>query len=287
MTDRPSFNLADILRRRDRLYRQVMQPLLNQTIDGNGLDQLVIDLRRVLPSEATRDAVFESVRSIAGRLVTQTLAYQVAWRLAGNLPRLRDGQPVGPWSVQHEDEWIPVQVLRCFSARDNRDRMGSEFSFRVLAGTSCPMRIRAFWSKRVVRYVAARVGFSSPWHDYPFTRAEQLVGLRFLAFVEQARSRTLPEFHEIECPDSIVKWNREQVLRLRLRVAGEKCPHEWRHPCHLCAVGYEECPAATHRLNYEMGSCTQCGKNDVAFDPEEQSLYCISCNRHNRLRKPE
>ena len=286
MTERPSFNLAEIIRRRDRIFRRVMEPLVGQTINGDSLDQMAVDLRRVLPDGATRDAIFESVRYLAGRQLTHVSAYQLAWRLAGNLPRLREGHPVGPWSVQHEDEWVPVQVLRCFPARDNRDRLGNEFSFRVLAGSSCPMRIRAFWKKRVVRFVAARVGFSQPWGDYPFHKAEQLVGLRFLALVEVAKSRSLPEFHEIECPQSLIDWNRKNVLRLRLRVGGEKCPQGWRHECHRCAVGYEECPAATHRLNYEVGSCTQCGHDNVPFDPEEESLYCISCNRRNRLRNP-
>lgn len=286
MTARPSFTLTTIFRRRDRIYRQVLQPLVGQIVDGRGLDQLAAAIRKTLPADVTPDSVFESVRYIAGQPVTDVLAYQVAWRLAGNIPRLREGKPVTPWSVQHEDEWVPVQVMRCFSARDSRDRAGHEFSFQVLAGTPCPMLIRSFWRSRVIRYVAYRVGFSSSWNDYPFQRPEQLVGLRFLAYIQQALSRSLPEFHEIECPQSLVSWNREHVLRLRLRVKGQKCPQGWRHECHRCAIGYEECPAGTHALNYTVGNCNQCGNANAPFDPEEHGLYCITCNQRNRLRRP-
>jgi len=282
---RPSFNIQEILRRRDRLLSRVLSQHVGETIDGERLDRLTTELRKHLPSGATRDAVFESVRHIAGRPLVQSEAMRVAWRLSGNMKRLREGESVGPWSAQPENEWVPLEVLRAIPARNNRDHRGTEFSFRVIAGTPCPMRITAFWKTRVIKYVASRIGFSR-FHEgtYPFSKAQQLVGLRFLGLIEAERSRTRPEFHEIECPDSIVSWNRTAVLKLRLRV-GEQCPNGWHHPCHQCAVGYETCPAGTHYRTYEIGLCNMCGHGDAAFDPEDPSLHCITCTTQQRLRR--
>lgn len=283
MSDVPSFNLTDITRRREAIYNGVMAPLLDQAINGELLDRLVVSLRSELPAGATRDAIFESVRYLAGQTMNRVLGYQVAWRLAGNLPALREGRAVGPWTVQQVDEWVPVQVTRCFTAKNRHGKLGYEYSFRVMAGTPCPLTIRAFWNKKMVKYVAARLGFSRRSGSYPFSKAEQLVGLRVLVKIDAARSRGTPEFHDINCPDSMVHWNRNHVLKLRLRVGTNRCPNGWGHACHRCAVGYQVCPAATHRLNYETGLCQQCNNSQAIFDPEEQSVFCINCTFRSRM----
>ncbi len=281
----PSFNLAEIFRRRERLRTRVLDQYVGTTVDGDALDRLTAALRTALPSGATGDAVFESVRYLAGKELTANEALRLAWRLAGNMPRLREGQAVGPWSAQPVNEWVPLQVLRAVPGRNSRDHRGTELSLRVLAGSPCPMRINAFWKRKAIRFVAYRVGFSR-WRDgtYPFQKAQQLVGLRFMGLIEAERSRTRPEFHELECPQSYVNWNRNEVLRLRLRV-DQNCPNGWVHACHNCVVGYDECVAGTHKENYEVGTCNQCGHVGVFFDPEDHSLHCINCTTRIRLRR--
>lgn len=242
-------------------------------------------LRGILPSGATYDAVFESVRYLAGRRLEPLEAYRLAWRLAGNIPTLRTGRSVLPWAIQQEDEWVPLEATRAVLSKDYRGRPGYDFVFRVLAGSPCPMKIRAFWRSGVAHYVSRQVGFSAPWGKYPFARATQLVGLRLIGRIEAERSSVRPEFHEIECPQSMGNWNRINVLRLRLRVDGERCPRGWPHACHRCALGYDQCPAATHYRTYEKGSCEGCMLPDQLFDPEDPSPHCNSCARRERMRR--
>lgn len=281
----PVFNMVAIERLREKLYNRVFAGILNSPVDGPGLDRLAKQLQRTLPKGASYDAIFESIRSIAGKTLTPTLAAEWSWRLAGNLRRIRAGELAAPWASQYEDEWIPLQILRGTPMRNDRNKTGYEFTFRVLAGTSCPLLIRAFWQSRASKYVAMRIGFSKPWGGFPYQHPRQLVGLRLLGKVIAASSRGQPDFHEVACPPSFVDWNRDNILKLRLRAHGLTCPNNFVHACHNCAVGYEACSAGTHLRSYEVGFCNKCGKSDAVFDPEEQSLNCMDCNRTIRMAK--
>ncbi len=282
MSDVPSFNIHEIERRRDVLVRNALQPRVGQAVQ---LNSLVAALRASLPADIPRDAVFESARYLAGETLTNHEALRIAWRLAGNLPALKAGRPVPPWSTQRVDEWVPLHVLRIIKTRNSRDKVGFEATCCVIAGSPCPMKISTFWSQRAVRMVAGQIGFSRPWGKYPFHRAADLVGLRLLGLLEAGRSRTRPEFHEISCPQSMINWNREHVLRLRLRVDGLRCPHGYIHKCWQCVVGYDQCYAGTHHRTYEIGQCPCCGNPDALFDPEETSPNCLDCLAQIRLRK--
>jgi len=282
MSDLPSFNLYEIERRRGVIVANALSTRVGQPVEVN---PLVAALLASLPSGISRDAVFESARYLAGQSLTQQEAFRLAWRLAGNLSTLKEGRPVPPWSSQRADEWVPLQVLRVRKMRNSKDRIGFDATLCVLAGTPCPMKVNAFWSQRASRMVASQVGFSRPYHDYPFRRASELVGLRLLGKIEAARSSTRPEFHEIGCPQSMINWNRTNILKLRKRVNGTKCPRGFIHQCWQCAYGYDQCDAGTHYRTYEIGDCPGCNKTDVLFDPEEPSPNCIECLNEIRMRK--
>lgn len=279
MSDVPSFNLSDIERRRNQIAN-ALEERVGQAINA---DELASVVRGRLPAGVRYDTVFESVRYLAGRTLTADEALRLSARLAGNLKRLKEGKATPPWSAQHEDEWVPMQVLRMVKRRNNKDRLGYDATLRVLAGTPCPMKISAFWSGGALRLIASDVGFSRPWGKYPFKGSAALVGLRLLGRIEASRSQGRPFFHEVKCPQSMVNWNRENVLKLRLRV-GQRCPLNYRHECWQCAIGYEQCQAATHYRTYQVGNCVQCGNAQAAFDPEDPSPHCVSCTAVARQR---
>lgn len=279
MADFHSINLRDVERRRDAIVNQVLSQYYSQPVN---IEQLTRALLGELPQGITYDQIFESVRYLSGRSLTDVDAIRLAWRLAANIPALRAGRPVAPWTVQHVDEWVPLQVLRVQKTRNSKDKIGYEVTTRVMAGTPAPLKIISFWGVRVVRFVAFKVGFS--WKQYKFTKCADLVGLRFYGLIEAARSRGKPEFHEIECPDSMVKWNRDNVLRLRMRV-GMKCPVGFTHQCHQCAYGYDRCPAGTHAKTFTVGPCAGCGNQEAAFDPDEIHPHCVQCAALARIRK--
>lgn len=278
--DPPSFALTYVERTRDELTQQVFTPHLGVPLDAERMQCLVDTVSHELG--ARTDTVLESLRHLAGRTLQPLDAIETSWRLAGNLRALRDGLPVRPWSQQRADEWVPLQILGCIPARDRRGRVGHYFRFRVLAGTPCPMMIQTFWNRGACQLIAQEIGFSKPWHQFPFHRPSELMRLRLIAGIEVARSTTAPSFFEVRGSPSIIKWNRDNILRLRCR-AGMACPEDFKHPCSACALGYRECPAAVHQETYQLRFCNGCGQ-EAYFDPERHALHCVECDNRERLR---
>jgi hypothetical protein len=285
MSERPpKFDVAAIERRRDALYAEVFSGYVGRAISGDDVSAMARRSRRWLPR--TSEAVlFESLRLLAGHTADRPLLFRTAWRLAGNLERLQQGFPSLPWVSQPVDEWVPLQVLTVTPGRNRRGDFGGRVKGVILAGTACPLKPENFWSYPLAKAVARKVGFSRARGRFPFSDILQFVGLRFCVKLLSAKSQGEPRFFDIACPGSMVKWNRQNVLTLRLRV-GVACPRGYTHPCHRCAVGYRECPAGTHRLNYERGHCPQCNQIDAVFDADLGSC-CIECTHKQLLaRKP-
>jgi hypothetical protein len=274
-------SLATVERLRDRLVERVFLAHYHETVAGSALRELTRELLRQLPNGVSTDAVFESLRYLAGCELTPVECLQVSWRLAGNIKRLRAGLPAGPWGGQTEDEWVPLEVLSAVPGRNRKKDPGHTFAFRVLAGSPATLRITAFWSTKLSRYISRRVGFSAPWGKFAYPDPLALVRLRLYGLIIATRSATRPFFKQVSCPQSLQTWNRRHILRLRLRVL--PCPNGWTHPCHKCAVGYRQCPAGTHRETYEQGPCNYCENPQALFDPERNREKCVTCDTRERM----
>jgi len=282
MVDLVTVSIPTVERRRDAILTRVLTARIGQLVQ---VDQLANSILAELPAGVTYDTAFESVRYLAGKPLQQGEAIRLAWRLAGNLDRLRTGQSVPPWSAQRTDEWVPMQVLKVVRTKNSKGKPGVMVTTRVLAGTPAPMKLMTFWNTGVAKYISSLIGFSKPWGAYGYRSAEELTGLRFYGLLDAERSRDKPEFHEVRCPDSMQKWNRDHVLRLRLR-AGQNCPQGFTHRCTQCAFGYDQCPAGTHPKTYTLGDCSKCQSTDTLFDPDDATtIYCIKCAYIERMAK--
>jgi hypothetical protein len=271
----PNVRIAAVLQLRDRLVERAFAPMSGVTISGIFLDELTTRALQVLPARTSRDAVFESIRHLAGHSLDAEEMLVTAWRLAGNVQRLQNGIPVPPWAAQVAEEWVPLEVLRGTVFRNHRGKLGHLFHFRVLAGTPCPMRLKMFWSHGLCRVVSRIVGFSAPWHKYPYLSPLEFVRLRLFAKLDPARSTKEPRFWEMQCPPPMVTWNR-QILRVRKRV--DPCPRGWSHACTTCVLGYVSCPAAVHKLDYMQRLCPHCGELEY-FDDDVAAGKCMRCYR--------
>ena len=145
------------------------------------------------------------------------------------------------------------------------------------------MQVDHFWSVKAVGMIGRKLGFSSSHGKYPFKGARNLTNLRFVGFVEAEKSKGRPKFWQIDCPGSMVKWNRDNVLKLRLRV-GKECPFNYHHDCTQCAVGYDQCAGGTHLRTYTLGHCSNCQTSDTVFDPEDTLPHCVQCMRRDRMQ---
>lgn len=283
-SDLPVFNLVNVFRCRDLLLTRCVHPRLGQRLEGQVLHSLASALRDQLPNGISRDSIYESVRYLAGQVLEPRNGVELCWRLAGNIDRLKSGVAVCPWTMQPAVEWVPLQILRCQPGRNRRNKLGYNFSFRILAGSPCPMQITAFWSRELCNMLARRLGFSR-WLEgrYPYRNAVELVGLRLLGELTPERSQQAPGFYEVAVTPSLKKWNVENVLQVRCRV--QPCPRGYTGACNLCVIGYKECPAATHRENFVSRFCAICGTENAWFDPESTMDRCINCHHKELTRK--
>jgi len=280
MADYPRFDANRILRLRDRLVDEVFYERYGTELCGEQLIAVADHAQQLLGPQVRSSVVYESLRPLAGVVLTEKTCDDRSWRLAGNQHRLRDGLVAPPWSTQNEDEWVLLQVLRGALSRNRRGDVGLRFDFRVLAGSPCPMVLTKFWSNAQCMFVAREVGFSRFQGKYTYSQGDQLVSLRLLGRLEAERSRERPFFHEVAASAGCLRWNRE-LLKLRFRYI--PCPNNWTHECHECVVGYESCDGATHPRNYEWRHCTHCNKENY-FDPDLSTVSCVDCDRRYRLR---
>lgn len=276
------FSITAIARRRDKLLREVFEPMGPIVLRGSVFEEFVDHVVAVMPKGVLRNAVFETLRHLAGSALTPQASFAAAWRLAGNVHRLKRGIPTPPWTVQTEHEWVPVEVTAGMPSRNHQNKAGTIFSFLIWAGSPCGMTIRLFWSNEVSRFVARRLGFSSMRGKFPYANPLELVRLRGVVLLDPALSRETPKFRQVreKLPSAFLTWNRN-ILRVRKRL--EPCPRQFKHACHQCVVGYSECPGGVHRLTYRRDSCPVCG-NESYFDDDVSAARCISCTHKRALR---
>lgn len=237
------------------------------------------------------DKVVDSLRHLAGRVLTPELAEETAHRIAGNIPNLRRGRTVVPWHVQRFYEWVPVQIMTVRKARNSRNELGATLFVKILAGTPCPLTVMTWWSNRKCRSLSLEFGFSRISRrrqvlppKYPYSDPAQLVQMRFLALVDPTRSEKEPVLTEIEFPPALHLWNRG-VLQRRFRESGVfNCPLglPLTFNCHQCPVGYgrentKPCAAACHRYSYEEKPCPVCSNQDALWDKEIPANMCVNC----------
>lgn len=276
MSELQVYNLKNVFRLRNRLIQDTCTPYYHCVLEGDSFRDFVEDVWRALPSGTNLSAVFESLRPVMRNEFTMPLVEDTMWRLAANLPALKEGRPVKVWAEQAREEWMPVQVVRGSPGTNHKKQTGYFFTFKVLAGTACPMVIHRHWTKPACAVAAKHMGHSKRNGKYPYRHPLQLVGLRSYVLVTPKLSKHgRPGFFKTECPPSCVRYNRE-VLAVRLGERPESCPRNYLHDCHKCTVGFSECIGGTHRENYVRSFCSECGQLSV-FDPESTRDRCVPC----------
>jgi hypothetical protein len=262
----------------------------NAVLTGEIFANLVLDVGRLLGGSVAIRVLEESCVSLLGKELTETRLNAFAWRIAANVQRLRHGEVVLPWTAQTEEEWAPVEVLRCWPGLGwkgkSKDDPGSYFQFLVLAGTPVGFSLVRFWSQRQCSYIGIELGFSSR-RDRPLLHPAYLVRLRFSALFEPKLSFERPGFHKVRLSPGLAKYNEPLMVDRFSREPGCK-PRGYAHGCHVCWLGYGSCPLAVHPLDYVQKICDCCGNPKAWHDPADEALdMCIGCATKVRLKPKE
>jgi len=240
----PRYNLKRVFQLRDKLADDTLSDFCGFTPIGESFEELVDTICAAIP-RAKRRAVWDSIRDVAGTLLTTDDVWRMSWRLAGNIGLLRNGVAVPPWHVQQEVEWMPAQIQAFSEGTSHRGKAGGYFQMRILAGTACPLRLTKFWTKGFCKLISAKLGYTTRRGDFPLGHISELVSLRLWVYIEPKYcGPNGPDFREIGSTGALWQWNR-RIVRMRFR-HNWRCPYSFDHHCFLCPVGYKECPAATH-----------------------------------------
>jgi hypothetical protein len=266
------FSYARLRERRDRILNRALRPYINANIVGNTVTDMCRDILAELPDSVSPNALFDSVRLLAGTQLSRKAASEFAWRLAGNIDRLIDGLPVLAWTRQIADEKVPVCVehVRSFHRKKTP---GFIFHCRALAGTPCPTSFTQFFSQSSCKAIARTLGFSAPWGPYPYTTALHFVNLLFFAHIEAEKSGASPAFNKVSASSSMIKNNRSLI---EIRTRAQPCPLQYEHSCAHCWVGYDQCSYAVHARTYVTRHCANCNA-DGFFDPVDNGVMCVRC----------
>lgn len=276
MSDFKTYQLKRVLKLKNRLLQETTLPYYSCTLEGDDFSRFVRAIQVGMPNGIPLDTLYESTRYLAGEELAAARLEELSWRLAGNVDRLKDGNPVRPWTTQFDMEWVPLQVLSAYPQLSHRNRPGYMFCFRVMAGTPCPLRVYRHWTNDVCHVIARHIGFTASWLTYPYSHPLQLVGLRLYGLIDPSMCRDGPGFFKVEGTNVTDKYNRD-ILRFRVKQPHpEFCPRNYAHDCHKCVVGYMNCPGGTHKDDYVQDACPRCGPG-AWFDPASEAGLCVAC----------
>jgi len=268
--------------------RETLKPWIDRVPTGDEFDRFAGDVHALLPGKPDYEVVKESLWLLAGQQITNENLDNTCWRLAGNLNRLRRKITVLPWTRQEVCEWVPVQVFSTIVKRNKYDKLGVNIRLRILAGSPCPMLMTVFWSRPFCRFLSNMFGFakfapSETSERLPrniYTDPCELVTLRFQVLIDPKKCTALePGFERIRCPSALLQYNKRQ-LKFRDRLdPGFECRFGQPQslPCRKCNHGFVSCPGGCHKLDYIIGNCIGCGRDNVWFDPEQSTLLCVDC----------
>lgn len=296
-----NYRISEILKGRDKLYQILEAEFLKPGIVPHGESFIrLVQIVREEVGEVDWQTLEDSLRFLAGTTLEPGMLKDACWRIMGNIPRFKLRKVVTPWHVQTIREWVPMLVTGCQRMKNSKGKPGAMFTFRVLAGTSCPRIIVKWVSWPMCKMLARGAGFHTRFTQkealrYPFTDARQLVGLRMYGLVDPDESDRDPGFvfpfeadeqrpgytqlHRCVFPAGVRDYNKEQIRHTFRVDAGYVCPKGFTTalPCHLCKFGFETCRAAKHRKDWIRQPCPECKRPDAFFDPESTGAVCVEC----------
>jgi hypothetical protein len=272
---------------------------LGHKIVGPTFHAFVDKLQQTLPDKILRITVQKSVQSLLKQELTEDLLLNTCWRLAGNLDKLLNQQPVDAWVRQKEFEWALVQVCDVFTSKKINQLMHT-FTFQSQSGSIVPLKLTQNWSLKKTNYLALyrnnkHLGFgfrrsdinnrgeqrsNSLYHD-----VRQFYGLRCFLLLDPKRSQADPVAVEVGHTSATMTHNK-QLISARDRLQS-KCLRGFPDTveCFQCPYGTDNCVLATHKLTYRKAVCPKCAKLWF-LDPAELDFpgLCINCVREERLK---
>ncbi len=259
--------LHDVREMTDRLARH----LLPRGFTAMAREHGVLDnpSRHALEETLTR-------RLITGSPLKPDRISDVAALIGGNVPALKAGRVLNLWRAQTSDEWVLLTVLEAFGGH-GRGRLGATLKLSVLTGSPAGKTFNQFFTSGFLNKIAIAIGVLSRRDDRP-VHPREMVKMKLLGLLEVGDALKMAEYG-----DKPVLTAMNKALA-RQRGAARVCPHQYKHACWRCPVGYLDCLMGTQRNTQEWRACaTGCGATGSGwFDIESPGTMCHRCPERGR-----
>jgi hypothetical protein len=282
-----SFVVARVLALRDHLSAMLTNKYTSIRLTADVFPDFVDRAFYAMPVGVDRDAVWSSLLNFLDTTPSAVALRAAAWRLAGNLQRLRAGSAALPWVKPAFAEWVPAQIVEMRPVRNRSHQPAFSISAKILAGGPAGMLTQTAWSQRAIYAQAKQFGFAKYANDSDPRKIgilrdpTELTTLRFDVLIEPKFCRDgQPGYQQFRVKSSSLRWNKAQLkLRLRLTVAS-KCPEGFNSsfPCFACHRGYATCRAGCHPRDYTKATCRRCGQVRNT-DSNVAVGICVACFR--------
>lgn len=249
-------------------------------------------LHAQLPFPILRQTVHDSIKSLLKKELTEARLVATAWRMAANLSRLSEQQPVPEWNGQQFFEWVPMQVCGVQQVRQY-GKLAYLFTFQSLGGTIVPLRMTQTWSPKKTSYLAVYRNVQGNGFGFGRSRingrgeqqgrglyrnVQQFYGLRCFLLLDPKRSQKEPFAIEIGHTGATMAHNKQLITERDRKQTPCRQGLVHQPECYACPYGLDRCALATHEATYRQGTCPRCAQFGF-FDPleTEHPELCLAC----------
>lgn len=244
-----------ILSRRGAILR-VVGPFSDVKMTAEIADGAATEIESLLGWFGTKYPIRNTLLLHTDDVFTAAKWKQIAWQIAANESRLRQGIPLAPFSPLGVAQWVVSEIVGVAPTTLNNGEPATELEFQAITGVNAGFTFKEKFTEPALYAMSRDIGYN---------RANQYDGVPvmlfgFLMAVKIAEGRVERFF----CPDKIKSRNREKI-RLRRRDVempefdpdfnddgSERtrdplqygCPRKFEHRCWECDKTTAECPAA-------------------------------------------
>lgn len=281
-------SIRQIYKVRQKIVDRLQDPFEGKILEGDDIFRFAEALAKALGSRVDVTTVYRSVLPMLRQKITIPALELLAHRLAGNIDRLINMRPVLPWDGHPDPITARAEIMGMKLTNNKRGDVLYLYTVQLHTDHVAGLVTTKGYKRGYLGAVAVDLGFSRrPSGSYLFEHPRQLVGFHALAVVEGVPDPFgKPVIRRLESNPSLRTWNR-RLTNLRLskndRDAVYPCPHQLKHPCHDCPVGYlpseagdPQCDLAVQPTAYRWDRCSACGEN-AFFNGEESLQLCLKC----------
>lgn len=285
------YSIANIIAQKNSIGLDLWHRFANKKLTGETYDRFVhfifaqVSLALRLPL-LQYDAISESLRTFAGKTLTETECVNLIHRLLGNKWTLKENKPVKPYRQIEGKEWVPVQIMQMVSKPNLKKGEGYEITLKVLAGFPTTETTKTWWSIAYCRFVSWKMfGMRKKYPTdnrkrevFIYKSPLDMVTLRLSGLIDYDKSERGLLFVEFVATSSLMHWNKEQMRFRARKLPKYACPRAYpiTLACNACPVGYLECRAGCHPTTYAVKTCPTC-EQQAYFDDERSTTMCVNC----------